>query len=320
MVTAWALLAGVLLDYRLGEVSRFHPLVGFGYCANWLERRLNTKGSGSRTAGLLALLLLLLPAMVVSVWLWWALLAHAPWLAFMAGAVGLYFTLGWRSLTEHVTAVQWALEADDLPAARVAVARIVSRDCEQADALQVRRAAIESLLENSADAVVAPLFWFAVAGLPGAVVYRLSNTLDAMWGYKSDRFYHFGWAAARWDDMLNFLPARLTALAFAAMGDAIGAFKSWRTSACHWSSPNAGPVICAGAGALQLSLGGGASYHQRWCDKPATCGELPEGDAIARALALVRRALILLVVICMLLSVLVAGVLVEGVLMGGVTP
>ncbi|WP_041522931.1 adenosylcobinamide-phosphate synthase CbiB [Gilvimarinus agarilyticus] len=297
MVTAWALLVGVLLDYRLGEVSRLHPLVGFGYCANWLERRLNAKGSGSRAAGLLALLLLLLPAMAVSVGLWWALLVHAPWLAFIAGAVGLYFTLGWRSLTEHVTAVQRALDADDLPAARIAVARIVSRDCEQADVLQVRRAAIESLLENSADAVVAPLFWFAVAGLPGAVIYRLSNTLDAMWGYKNDRFYHFGWAAARCDDVLNFLPARLTALAFAAMGDAHGALQSWRTSASHWASPNAGPVICAGAGALHLSLGGGASYHQRWCDKPTTAGKPPQADAIARALALVHRTLLLLVII-----------------------
>ncbi|BFM21107.1 adenosylcobinamide-phosphate synthase CbiB [Gilvimarinus japonicus] len=305
MVTALALLLGVSLDYRLGEPARFHPLVGFGYCADKIERHFNRGGNGSRLMGVLALLLCILPALLASSYLWWWLLNTYSLLTIVAGGVGLYFTLGWRSLVQHVAAVQVALETPDLLKARTAVARIVSRDCEQADTLQVRRAALESLLENSADAVVAPLFWFAVAGLPGAIVYRLSNTLDAMWGYKNNRFWHFGWAAARWDDALNFLPVRLTALAFAAVGDAAGALQSWRKSAGHWASPNAGPVISAGAGALQLSLGGGAFYHKCWHDKPATAGAPPASDAIPRALGLVSRALILVVVVLVLLALLI---------------
>ncbi|WP_049721446.1 adenosylcobinamide-phosphate synthase CbiB [Gilvimarinus polysaccharolyticus] len=307
MVTAIALLLAVLLDYRLGEPARFHPLVGFGFCADKIEQRLNRSAINGRLMGVLALLLCLVPALLVSSWLWWWLLKNYPLLAIVVGAIGLYFTVGWRSLLQHVMAVQVALETPDLPKARAAVGRIVSRDCEQADSLQVRRAALESLLENSADAVVAPLFWFAVAGLPGAIVYRLSNTLDAMWGYKNNRFWHFGWAAARWDDVLNFLPARLTALAFAAVGDAAGALQSWRNSAGNWASPNAGPVISAGAGALQLSLGGGAFYHKRWQDKPATAGAQPAADAIPRAVALVNRALVLLVVVFMLAALFING-------------
>lgn len=306
MVTAIALVIAVLLDYRLGEPKRWHPLVGFGLYANAVERRLNNS-SAKRWVGLFALVLCVLPALLLSAWLWWGLLQTQPWLTVILGSVGLYFTLGWRSLIDHVVAVQQALNTQGLPEARAAVARIVSRDCEQADSLQVRRAALESLLENSADAVVAPLFWFAVAGLPGAIVYRLSNTLDAMWGYKNNRFYHFGWAAARWDDVLNFLPARLTALAFAAVGDAAGAMQGWQKNAAHWASPNAGPVISAGAGALQLSVGGGAFYHKRWQDKPTTDGKQPDARAIPRAITLVNRALILLVVVMTLLILVLHG-------------
>lgn len=307
MVGAIALVMAVLLDYRFGEPARCHPLVGFGYCATNIEQRLNRAGKGSRLMGVLALLLCVLPALLLSGWLWWWLLADQPLWAIIVAGLGVYFSVGWRSLIEHVTAVQKALDAHQLPAARAVVARIVSRDCQQADTLQVRRAALESLLENSADAVVAPLFWFAVAGLPGALVYRLSNTLDAMWGYKNSRFRHFGWAAARWDDVLNYLPARLTALAFVLIGNSSSALQGWRQSAGHWSSPNAGPVISAGAGALQLSLGGGGYYHKQWQAKPATAGDLPTANAIPRAVTLVNRALVLLLMLFVLLALLTQG-------------
>ena len=142
MVTAIALLLAVLLDYRLGEPARFHPLVGFGCCADKIERRFNRAGNGSRLMGGLAVLLCIVPALLASSWLWWWSLKNYSLLAIVVGGVGLYFTLGWRSLVQHVAAVQVALETPDLVKARTAVARIVSRDCEQADTLQVRRAAL----------------------------------------------------------------------------------------------------------------------------------------------------------------------------------
>lgn len=307
MVTAAALLLAVLLDWCLGEPKRLHPLVGFGHFVNAVEQKLNING-GTRLLGLWALLLCIVPVLLLSTWLWWWLLHYSPLLALLAGGVGLYFTVGWRSLIEHVSAIERALAEPNLPLARQAVARIVSRDCESLTALQVRRAALESLFENTADAVIAPIFWFALLGLPGALVYRLSNTLDAMWGYKNKRYYSFGWAAARWDDALNYCPARCTAWAFAAMGDTTGAFNSWRTSAANWSSPNAGPVICAGAGALGLSVGGGASYHKHWHDKPATPGLPPQACAVNRGLRLVLRSVILLLFIFALIALLLRGV------------
>jgi adenosylcobinamide-phosphate synthase len=307
VVTSAALLLAVWLDRWLGEPQRFHPLVGFGRWANALEHRLNANGQGTQLRGLVALLLCIMPVLLLSAWLCWGLLHNSALLTLLVGSIGLYFTVGWRSLIDHAAAVEQALAAPNLPLARQAVGRIVSRDCEALSALQVRRAALESLLENTADAVIAPLFWFALLGLPGALVYRLSNTLDAMWGYKNKRFYSFGWAAARWDDALNYLPARCTAWAFAAVGDTAGALASWRSSAAHWASPSAGPVICAGAGALHLSVGGGASYHQRWHDKPATPGHLPQAGAITRGLQLVQRAVVLLLAVFSLMALLLNG-------------
>ncbi|ACE85651.1 adenosylcobinamide-phosphate synthase CbiB [Cellvibrio japonicus] len=298
MLIAAALLAGVLADRLLGEPRRFHPLVGFGNLASALEARLNTH-PGQRGLALLkgavALVLLVVPLGLASALLWWWLVAQVPLLALAFGAVVLYASLGWRSLEEHVRDVDSAL-AQSLPAGRAAVQHIVSRDCAAMDESQVVRASLETLLENTSDAIVGPLFWFTLLGPAGALVYRLSNTLDAMWGYRSARFNYFGRAAARWDDLLNLVPARLTALAFALVGDTASALGSWRRFARHWASPNAGPVICAGSGALNISLGGGACYQGQWETKPATCGRPATRADIGRALALVRRAVLLLLV------------------------
>jgi adenosylcobinamide-phosphate synthase len=138
------------------------------------------------------------------------------------------------------------------------------------------------------------LFWFALFGGTGALLFRLANTLDAMWGYKTERFLRFGWAAARIDDLLNYLPARLTAASYALFGDTRAALFCWRRQAPGWESPNAGPVMAAGAGSLGLALGGPAIYHGKIEARPALGeGRVPCADDIARAASLVRRGILL---------------------------
>ncbi|HEY8606256.1 MAG TPA: CobD/CbiB family cobalamin biosynthesis protein [Noviherbaspirillum sp.] len=245
--------AGLALDRVLGEPRCWHPLAGFGRCAGFVERRLN-RGRLRILRGAGGWMLLVLPPTLAAAWL-----ATSPWAAAMH-ALLLYFAVGLRSLRDHVLPIGQALAARDLEAARSLTARIVSRDTAGAGETDLAKAAVESTLENGNDAVFGALFWFAVAGGPGALLFRLANTLDAMWGYRSSRFLQFGRVAARADDLLNWIPARLTALSYLLLGDPRCGWRCWRTQAAAWPSPNAGPVMSAGAGALGLALGGSAVY------------------------------------------------------------
>jgi len=216
------------------------------------------------------------------------------YLGLLVSIAALYFALGHQSLREHAQRVHHALTKGDLEDARAKVGCIVSRDTGQMDAQAVASAAVESVLENGNDAVFGALFWFLIAGAPGVLLYRLANTLDAMWGYRTPRYLYFGWAAARLDDVLNFVPARLTALTYALIGHTRGALHCWRLQAGAWDSPNAGPVMAAGAGALGIGLGGGAYYHGEWEERPALgIGPRPDATAIPAALRLVRLGVIL---------------------------
>lgn len=283
----------IALDYRLGEPSNaYHPLVAFGRYAGMIESRLLRTEQAllyQRLAGILAVLLVLSPSLV---WLFY--LPEQPILQELANVLILYFCIAARSLQTHALAIREALIAENLPMARQEVGKIVSRQTDRMTPLDVRRAAIESVLENGADAIFAPLFWFVALGPCGALLYRCSNTLDAMWGYKNSRYRYFGWAAARLDDVLNWIPARLTAFSYALLGNTAQALISWRRQAPLLDSPNAGPVMTAGAGALSVQLGGPACYHGQLKQKPWFGGEkLPENQDISRALDLVRNVLLL---------------------------
>lgn len=279
--------AGVVLDLLLGEARRWHPLVGFGNLAKRIEGALN-RSPGLRLRGVLAWMLAVLPGVALAAWI----IHLSPWwLACLLHAGLLYFCIGLRSLRDHTLPIAIALAKGDLTAARVLTSYIVSRDTRQADERDLAKAGVESLLENGNDAVFGTLFWFAVAGGPGALLFRLANTLDAMWGYRNERFFYFGWAAARLDDGLNWVPARLTACSYAWLGDRKRALSCWKEQAPAWGSPNAGPVMAAGAGALGVALGGAAVYDGEVEHRPPLGrGQAAQGADIVRAWRLVAMS------------------------------
>jgi adenosylcobinamide-phosphate synthase len=301
---ALPLLLGVALDRALGETRRWHPLVGFGWSAHRLERALNRQWQrpAQRLWGLLAWSLAVGPPVALAVWT-----CRQP-IGWLLDAVLLYFAVGARSLAEHARPIAEHLESGRLADARQALSRIVSRETHSLSATEIAAAAVESVLENGNDALFGTLFWFAMLGGPGALLFRLANTLDAMWGYRTPRFLSFGWAAARIDDALNFVPARLTALSYAALGQTRAALACWRKQAPLWDSPNAGPVMASGAGSLGVVLGGAATYEGSVEDRPTLgCGSPPEASDIRRALHLVRSAYVSWIVLLVGTTAMIRG-------------
>lgn len=291
-VTALMVLAACFLDRLLGETKYFHPLVGFGNLAKLCEQRFNSNAVPDKRNQLRGLVcwcfLVLTPTLVVAFVI---TQLNAP-LQLIAGCVVLYIAIGGRSLQEHADQVRIDLESDNLTAARTHVSWLVSRETAELDAQGVSKACIESVLENGNDALFAPIFWFCILGPAGAILYRLANTLDAMWGYRTVRYLNFGRAAAQLDDALNYIPARLTALSYALVGHTRIALNCWQMQAPDWDSPNAGPVMAAGAGALNIKLGGAADYHGATEQRPQLgCGDLPKASDIAKAQQLQRHAL-----------------------------
>jgi adenosylcobinamide-phosphate synthase len=271
MSVALALLA-MLIELALGYPQQLlrvigHPVTWIGWLIGVLDRFLNRDADGQvrrRIAGIIAVLVVL--AIVGSIAY---LLQHVLFLLpFGIFAVALLAStlLAQRSLYRYVADVATALETGGVEAGRAAVSHIVGRDAAMLDASGVARAAIESLAENFSDAIVAPVLWTVIAGLPGAAIYKAINTADSMIGHMSDRYRAFGWAAARLDDLVNLPASRLTGLAFIAAAalvrgaSAKSAWRAyWRDAAKH-RSPNAGWPEAAMAGALGLRLGGPRVY------------------------------------------------------------
>lgn len=297
----------VLLDHCLGEPVRWHPLVGFGRWAACLDRFF-TANYRRRWAGVVAWLLAVVP-FAASAWWVSALIADQPVITVLASALVLYLALGMRSLKAHAVAVAAPLAAGDLPRARQAVGMIVSRDTSALTAPDIAKATVESVLENGADAVFAAVFWFLVAGLPGVVVYRLANTLDAMWGYKTPTYHAFGWASARMDDLLNIPPAVLTAFTYVLVSGRWRCFPAVLRQGLRWKSPNAGMVMAAGAYGVDVALGGTARYQGQTQMRPllGRADAAPiTAEVIGRACGLLSASLLCwLLVLGLVLTVLV---------------
>lgn len=257
------LLLAMLLDAVLGEPgwlwSRLtHPAVLMGRAVDALDTRLNT-GTAKHLRGVVAILILVVAAGLLG----WLLSLIGPVVEVVAAAI----LIAQKSLVDHVRAVADGLRKG-LPDGRAAVSMIVSRDTQSMDTSAVARSAIESAAENLSDGVIAPIFWFAVGGLPGMLIYKIVNTADSMVGYRTERHAAYGWAAARLDDILNVIPARLTALLIALpYGQAHKWRDIWADARLH-RSPNAGWPEAAMARVLGVALAGPRIYDGTPCDFP----------------------------------------------------
>jgi len=290
----------LLLDRLFGELPhRWHPLVWFGHAAHVLEKHVNQPQRSDMARFALGLLATLLLVSVPVLFLIALLMLLPIWAGIMVNVLVLYFCLGWQSLRTHALAIAAPLAAQNIPDARTALSMIVSRDTRDLSNTKIARAATESVLENGNDAIFASLFWFAILGAPAALAHRLINTLDGMWGYRNDRFELFGKSAARLDDVMNYLPARLTALSYALVSrNARRSLACWWRQAKRHDSPNAGVVMAAGAGALGVRLGGAAYYKGQHEKRPVFgLGGQANSDSIHQALSLITKSLILWLVV-----------------------
>ncbi|MFJ8666049.1 cobalamin biosynthesis protein [Streptomyces sp. NPDC093600] len=304
-VFAYGAASGLLADLLIGDPRRGHPVAGFGQAAGAVERlllrdhrgwgALHTAVCAGGAAGAAAL-----AARAVR---------DRPLASAALTAASVWAVVGGTTLGREARAIGGALAAGDLEVARERLPHLCGRDPQALDGPAMARAVVESVAENTSDAVVGALVWGAVAGVPGLVGFRAVNTLDAMVGHKSPKYRRFGWASARLDDVAGWPGARLTAaLATVAGGDPRGAVRAWRADAGRHPSPNAGPVEAAFAGALGVRLGGTLSYGGRVEHRPVlnAAGRDVEVADIERAVRLSRRVTGLTLAAC------VAGRIVVG--------
>ncbi len=292
--TAAGILAGVAADALLGDPRRGHPVALFGRAAQAVQDR-TYADSRLRGAGYAAGCVLgaAAPAMLAE-----HLTRGRPWLRLAVTAAAVWTVTGARSLTREAQRIAAALQAGDLTAARAALPNLCGRDPGQLGESELARAVVESVAENTSDAVVAPLVWCVVAGLPGLTGYRAVNTLDAMVGYQSPTWVRFGWGSARLDDVANWAPARLTGALAAAMAPVVGgrpavAWRSMRQYGGRHPSPNAGRCEAAFAGALGVRLGGTSTYAGAAEHRPVLGrGRAADPADIRRAVRLCRAVTI----------------------------
>ena len=290
------IVVGYLADLALADPRRGHPVALFGRGAAALERFTysDDRWAGAIHTGVLLGALMVLGAAGERA----ALRRGHAWTTAITAAT-TFVALGGTSLTRTGARMADLLSSDDVSAGRRLLPSLCGRDPAALDADGLARAAVESVAENTSDAHVAPLLWAVVGGVPAMLVYRGANTLDAMIGHRSPRYQRFGWAAARFDDIVNFAAARVTGVLVAVCAPAVGGspagvVRAWRRDAARHPSPNAGVVEAAFAGALGVRLGGPTQYaHQLEIRPSLGDGQAPENSDLVRAVRLSRAVQLL---------------------------
>lgn len=296
--SASALALAVVLDLVFGDPEyRWHPVRLIGGTLAWLEARLRAGGLDGRVGGIL------LFGLLVSTWggvlaaIGWGALLLGPWPAWTIHTLIVYSLLALGDLVRHVRRVDRAAGRGDVAATRVAIAHLVGRDTDRMDEAACRRAAIESLSENLTDGFTSPVFFYALGGLPGLLLFKIVSTMDSMVGYKTPRYLYFGWCGARLDDLLNFAPARLTWLLIAAIAACVPGASARKAFVCGLRQhavlpgPNSGWSEAAAAGAIQRRLVGpiwmtGAQVTDAWIGDPLDPPASDHAD-VTRALRVV---------------------------------
>lgn len=318
MLTVYALVIGFILDALWGDPLRLpHPVVWMGRAIGAGETRLrrvfSQDGRSQRRAGLILAIILPLASFCISAGLLLVLFLIHPLAAFVAECWMCYQILSARELWRQSMKVYRALRDQGIAAGREAVSRIVGRDTAELDEGGVIKATVETVAENTADGVVAPLFYMVIGGAPLGMAYKAINTMDSMIGYKNEKYLDFGCAAARLDDIANFLPSRLTAFFMIAVSPLIGlsgkgAWRMWRRDRHNHASPNSAQTEAACAGALGVQLAGDAVYFGKTFEKPAIgdATRLIALDDIARANRLMyASSIVALVLFCSARAVLI---------------
>ncbi|MDE6808943.1 MAG: adenosylcobinamide-phosphate synthase CbiB [Muribaculaceae bacterium] len=297
------LLTGSLLDLAFGDPERLpHPIVWFGKIISKLEHRLNNGSNKKIKGGIVAVFL------IAGVFALTSLLLHmiSPivWLNIAIQAILIFYCLAGTTLIREVKMTFEAIDRS-LEAGRKQVGRIVGRDTSELSAIEIRTAALETLAENLSDGVIAPLFWYAVAGVPGMLAYKMVNTLDSMIGYRNERYRDFGCVAAHIDDIANYLPARLTALLMVITSGHIGLIKFVKKFGREHASPNSGYPEAAMAGILDCRFGGPHNYFGETVDKPfigVTQRDFSTADVI-KAININRRAELMAIVLTAIVKI-----------------
>ena len=307
MIMLFSLISALIIDHFIGEPKRFHPLILFGNIAIIIEQKLN-RGTKKRRflGGIIAWCLLVIPLPLLYCWL---MLILPTFLLLVLNIYIVYWAVALNSLNLHGMQIYRPLVENNLEQAQHYCSYIVSRDTSELDEQAISRATTESMLENGHDGVTATLIYFVIGGAPLVIMHRLSNTLDAMWGYRTEQFNYFGKFSARMDDLLGFISGKITTLLFVIIGAyrrkgkqaLINAYQQSQSYKSH----NGGWVMASGATVLNVCLGGSAVYFGKKVESP----QLGEGEAvqskhIKASLFLIKEAVLLWLIIVFIWQVL----------------
>lgn len=291
-------LLAILLDHLIPDRHGFKPFVWYRDWAESIEERFN---GGKRTHGIGAVVLATLP-IVAGVFLIHYILGELGWILRIAfDVVVLYLCVDIHRLGKTAGAISSALESGDLSEADEKLRELTGKNASDKSDTNIARAAVEGVLKQGNSLIVSPIFWFILLGPVGAVLQRLSCILDSLWGHRYERFAEFGWAAARFDDLMGWIPARITALSYALMGSFEDALHCWRKRVGVWSDINSGPLLASGFGAMHMQICEAAEegeYEERVSDLTV----VPDAGHVHRAVALVWRVLLLWLAVGILMT------------------
>ncbi len=291
-------LLAILLDHLLPDRQGIKPFVWYRDWAESIEERFN---GGKRVHGIGAVILATLP-IVAGVMLIHYILGEIGWILRVAfDVLVLYLCLDVHRLSKTAGAVSVALESGDLDEADEQLRELIGKGVPEKSEANIARASVEGVLKQGNSLIVSPVFWFILFGPFGAVLQRLSCILDSLWGHRYERFAEFGWAAARFDDLMGWVPARITALSYALMGSFEDALHCWRKRVGVWSDINSGPLLASGFGAMHMQICEAAEENE-FEERTSDLAVIPDAGHVQRAVALVWRVLLLWLVVGVLMT------------------